>query len=425
MASGNVRTRPMWFWPLVAFLIGLLIGWLVIGWALWPVTWKNTLPQDLRPAERDAYLIMVAESLASNGDNALAEERLASWSRPALADDLQRLEVRLAGEDALQAEQVRALASALGFDLNAPTPGQAGGAPAAAASSLISSVQWRTAFTAALWLLLVLLGGAGVILLYRRWRASQERRVAPARALSGGDDRVWTEVTGRTPAEIAEDTKATWPEADAEPHDFSAGAPRWDEPETGLADEEEFAAPAPSGGRQADQTAVIAAGAAAGAAAGEAGKGPAAVAPVPSGALTKVSEMRALYQMGEPDYDEAFDVKDSSDAYIGECGVALVDPVGRGHDQAAALQVWLWDKTDPDTKVKVLMGEGAYRDTALRDQLAKDQPSVPVKPGATFELESYNLLLRGTVEKLDYADLEPAYGVFAEMQLLLQVFRKG
>jgi hypothetical protein len=141
--------------------------------------------------------------------------------------------------------------------------------------------------------------------------------------------------------------------------------------------------------------------------------------------LTKVSEFRSLFQMGEPDYDEAFDVKDSSGAYIGECGVALVDPVGRGHDQAAALQVWLWDKTDPDTKVKVLMGEGAYRDTALRDQLAKDHPSIAVKPGAVFELDSYNLLLRGTVEKLDYAELEPAYGVFAELQLLLQVFRKG
>ena len=45
--------------------------------------------------------------------------------------------------------------------------------------------------------------------------------------------------------------------------------------------------------------------------------------------------------------------------------------------------------------------------------------------GAVFELDSYNLLLRGTVEKLDYAELEPAYGVFAELQLLLQVFRKG
>jgi hypothetical protein len=150
-----------------------------------------------------------------------------------------------------------------------------------------------------------------------------------------------------------------------------------------------------------------------------------AAASVPSGALAKVCEVRALYEMGEADYDEAFDVKDSSGAYIGECGVALVDPVGRGHDQAAALQVWLWDKSDPDTKVKVLMGEGAYRDTALRDQLAKEHPSIAVKPGAVFEMDSYNLLLRGTVEKLDYAELEPAYGVFAELQLLLQVFRKG
>jgi hypothetical protein len=426
MASGNERTRPIWFWPLVAFLIGLLVGWLVIGWGVWPVTWKNTLPQDLRAAERDAYLIMVAESLDTTRDSALAMERLASWPDDVLAADLQRLQVRLTSEDPLQAEQVSALASAASLNLGA-TAGQPAGAQSASGGSPLAGFQWRSACTTGLWVLLVLAGIAGVIFLYRRWRAAQQQEPVPAirtspptaRDSAAGEEYTWTDSDSRTPAEISEDEKAAWPAGGVEGRGApGTSTPPWDERETAAAREEEFMPPS----RRAEPLDRTAAGASAGALAAASATGR---PPVPSGMLTKVSEFRSLFQMGEPDYDEAFDVKDSSGAYIGECGVALVDPVGRGHDQAAALQVWLWDKTDPDTKVKVLMGEGAYRDTALRDQLAKDHPSISVKPGAIFELDSYNLLLRGTVEKLDYAELEPVYGVFAELQLLLQVFRKG
>jgi hypothetical protein len=424
MASDNERTRPLWLWPLVAFLIGLLVGWLVIGWALWPVTWKNTLPQDLRPAERDAYLSMVAESLATSGDMALAQERLASWPNNVLVEDLGRLQIRLAREDALKAAEVQALASALGLDLSAAATGQPASAQPSTGGSALSGFQWRTVCTTGLWVLLVLLGIAVVVLLYRRWRASQMREPGPAIRTSTGDEYTYGEAGGRTPAEIAQDTKATLTASDVEGGSASrTSLPPWDESEEVPAGDEQFVpAPPRSASQRVDQFDRAAATSTAAAAVGASRP---VDASVPSGALTKVSEVRALYQMGEPDYDEAFDIKDSGGAYIGECGVALVDPVGRGHDQAAALQVWLWDKSDPDTKVKVLMGEGAYRDTALRDQLAKDHPSIAVKPGATFELDSYNLLLRGTVERLDYAELEPAYGVFAELQLLLHVFRKG
>jgi hypothetical protein len=419
MASGNERTRPRWFWPLIAFLVGLLVGWLVIGWALWPVTWKNTLPRDLRPAERQGYLTMVAESLTTSGDTALAQERLASWSAEDLAKDLTQLQDRLAREDALQSEQVKALASAMGVDLSAAAAGQP--APAQPATGF----QWRRVCTIGLWALLVLLGIAAVVLLYKRWRASQVQESVPAvrPAPKEQGDFTWKPVDGRSPAEMAQEAKSTWPAGDAEAASASSSSlPPWDERDE-TPGEEEFAPPSRPATRPAEP---VGRGAAAVASAGAvaAGTGRTA-APVPSGTLTQVSEVRALYEMGEPDYDEAFDVKDSSGNQIGEYGVALLDPVGRGHDQAAALQVWMWDKSDPDTKVKVLMGEGAYRDTALRDQLAQDAPSLPVKPGAVFELDSYNLLLRGTVERLDYAELEPAYGVFAELQLLLQVFRKG
>jgi hypothetical protein len=362
---------------------------------------------------------MVAESLDTTRDTALALERLSSWPDDVLAADLQRLQVRLDSEDPIQAQQVRALASAVNVGA---TAGQPAGAQPAAGASLLQRFQWRTACTTGLWALLVIAGIVGVIFLYRRWRATQQQEPVPAirpspssaRDSAAGPEYTWSDVDSRTPSQIAEGEKAAWPAAGVS----DASAPPWDERQAGPDRDEAYMPPS----RRGDQVDRTAAGAAAGAVGAAAGAGR---APVPSGMLTKVSEFRSLFQMGEPDYDEAFDVKDSSGAYIGECGVALVDPVGRGHDQAAALQVWLWDKTDPDTKVKVLMGEGAYRDTALRDQLAKDHSSIAVKPGGIFELDSYNLLLRGTVEKLDYAELEPAYGVFAELQLLLQVFRKG
>jgi hypothetical protein len=422
MASGNERTRPRWFWPLIAFLVGLLVGWLVIGWGIWPVTWKNTLPRDLRAAERQGYLTMVAESLTADGDTALAQERVASWSPEDLAKDLTQLQTRLAREDALQSEQVKALANALGVDLAGAGTEQSTAAQPAA--GLMGGFQWRRVCTTALWALLVLAGIAAIVFLYRRWRASQVHEPVPAIRPTPKEAFTWDAVDDHTPAQIAEEAKSTWPAADAGGGSTSRSSlPPWDEREAAPEDEEIFRPPPRATGQPAESAGR---GAPVGAAAGvAAGAGRAAAAPVPSGALTKMTEVRALYQMGESDYDEAFDIKDSAGAYIGECGVALVDPVGRGHDQAAALQVWLWDKNDPDTKVKVLMGEGAYRDTVLRDQLAKDHLSLSVKPGAVFELDSYNLLLRGTVEKLDYAELEPAYGVFAELQLLLQVFRKG
>ena len=74
----------------------------------------------------------------------------------------------------------------------------------------------------------------------------------------------------------------------------------------------------------------------------------------------------------------------------------------------------------PDTKVQVLMSEGAYRDTGLRDQLAGEHPAVPVRGHSEFHLETYNLVLSGVVENVEYADQEPANGIFAELVVRLR-----
>jgi len=159
---------------------------------------------------------------------------------------------------------------------------------------------------------------------------------------------------------------------------------------------------------------------------------PAAVAPVAAAvavagikpSFSAVGDYMAVYQMGEPDYDEAFDINDPTEGYMGQCGLQLNAPVGGNRDQAVALQAWLWDSSDPDTRTKVLMSEGAYRDTALRSEQAGQFEALQVRAGTEFELESHDLLLRGKVEKADFTDQEPNRSVFAELQVRMVVYRK-
>jgi LCP family protein required for cell wall assembly len=77
---------------LVALVLGLLFGWLVIGWQLWPVEWTGVTAVDLGEAGRAQYLDLVAESYVLNKDIGLAQERLAGFpldEQPALLEDVQ------------------------------------------------------------------------------------------------------------------------------------------------------------------------------------------------------------------------------------------------------------------------------------------------------------------------------------------------
>jgi hypothetical protein len=65
--------------PLVAgiagLVIGILIGWLVIGWGLWPVEWTDASPADLRSDAQVDYLRMSIDSYAQNQNAELARSR--------------------------------------------------------------------------------------------------------------------------------------------------------------------------------------------------------------------------------------------------------------------------------------------------------------------------------------------------------------
>lgn len=407
MASESTRTRPGWLFPLLAFVVGLLVGWLIIGWGVWPVTYTNSLPQDLRAAERDQYLSMVAESYARTGDLELAQERLRNWPDEELAPALGDLQARLLATDPQRASELQLLAGSRGAavvegEVPQPQPDvNAAPGPVAPVSEATDTSRMRSLCSAGLWVLLALAGITLFVWLFNRLRRSRsEAEMEPIGETVGPPS------SGKTTEQIAAEAKALWVTSDDE---LAKQGQLWQE-----ADDDDYDVPpaaAATSRSTATRTPV----------AGQSSPPP----KKSSAGGAKLAESLALYQMGEPDYDEAFDIHEAGGAYLGQCGLQLNDPVGKNRDQAVALQVWLWDSGDPDTRTKVLMSEGAYRDTAMRAQQASNHEAIVVKPGTEFELESHNLILRGAVEKVEYADQEPHRTVFSELQVRLSVYRKA
>ncbi len=453
------RTRPWYFWPLITFVAGLLLGWLIIGWWLWPVEWKNALPQDLAPRLQNQYLTMVAESYAANGNLQLAQDRLAGWPTAELAVALGNTQEFLAATDAARAANVQLLASALSVStgeagvsgagpLPTAEPVQPTPVPGGDGTAGLSLMRICTAF---LWIVLVLAAIGFFIYLFMRWRAAQQgteppdvgglarsilgRKAAPVER-TGYDygsareprDEFESSLAEQTAAEVAAREKDRWSgTTDSTWREVSSptAPPRVSyEDRLGTDFEEEVVEEAdlPPFMAPREETRPVAPRPAA---------EPAPEAPRPAPAVRRgglgasLGDFVAVYQMGEPDYDEAFDINDPIDGLVGQCGLQLNEPVGRNRDQAVALQVWLWDSSDPDTRVKVLMSEPAYRDTATRAQHVSEHEAVPVRQGTEFELESHDLLLRGHVERVEYAEQEANRAIFADLQVRMQVFRKS
>lgn len=101
-----------WLKGAVIFGLGLLLGWLIIGWVLWPVEYYDTDPPDLRRSHQEAYISLVADSFSLNGNLELARERLQDFSDEEIRDIILALLERQ-GEDLATNQRLRDLARAL------------------------------------------------------------------------------------------------------------------------------------------------------------------------------------------------------------------------------------------------------------------------------------------------------------------------
>ncbi len=143
--------------PAVTFIAGLVIGLVVLGWWLWPVAWTDASIADLRAADKQEYVRLVASDYALRPDSARAAAAIAQLGNdaPQVISDTLGTAV---GEDAIRVAQLRAVLESTG-QLN---PGEGGGTatPGGEQASLLD--QFRTPLLLCSVLVLLLLAAAGV-----------------------------------------------------------------------------------------------------------------------------------------------------------------------------------------------------------------------------------------------------------------------
>ncbi len=87
-----LNERPLISGLVIGTLAGILIGWLVIGWVIWPVRWVDANPALLREDFRRDYTEMAATLYSLTLDSAAAQERMREW------DDVELYVCQLANE---------------------------------------------------------------------------------------------------------------------------------------------------------------------------------------------------------------------------------------------------------------------------------------------------------------------------------------
>ena len=88
------RLKGAWRSLSVALGVGMLLGWLVLGWLLFPVKWTNTDPWDLRPEHQERYLSLVAEDYWRTLDIRSTMAALDGWDQEALSKRLASMGAR-------------------------------------------------------------------------------------------------------------------------------------------------------------------------------------------------------------------------------------------------------------------------------------------------------------------------------------------
>lgn len=80
------RQREVQVGALVGLVVGLLIGWFLLGWWLVPVRWVNAPPSELHPDWQKHYVAMVVDSYIVTKDLEAAQNRLQDFDDQRLAE---------------------------------------------------------------------------------------------------------------------------------------------------------------------------------------------------------------------------------------------------------------------------------------------------------------------------------------------------
>ncbi len=176
-----VRKYP-WLSIGVAFIVGLIIGLVFLGWYVWPVEWTDATPAQLAPEYQTAYVKMTADLYSLNGNAEMVQQALGGWGGDVVACSLAESTVD-PGERA-RLEAVATVVNGAGCAGIAPAAEEEGGG--------VSGMLLPVLF------LLLLLAGLVVAIFYFLNRRNQNRDD------SESDDLIYEDVPTSAPTAIAE-----------------------------------------------------------------------------------------------------------------------------------------------------------------------------------------------------------------------------
>ena len=104
----------------IAFLAGLFIGLVVLGWWLWPVQWSDAAPKHLRADLQEDYLRMAINSYARTPDDDLLARVVDGLGKDNAITLLAKVEKDYQGK--LDDKGIAAYQKALGIGAATPTP---------------------------------------------------------------------------------------------------------------------------------------------------------------------------------------------------------------------------------------------------------------------------------------------------------------
>lgn len=392
---------------LAAAAVGLLLG-LTAAWIIWPVRWVDTDPADLRPAHQAAYVQMVADSYALNGDIPLAQARLLELSR----DGVDRAPVaalvenvaagRQSAGDSAGATRLRRLSddTNLAAAATAPLPALPEASPEASARPPLPN--WVLFLFAAGVFIIALAAVAGLLLARSSRKAEAEPELpifdaglAPLVEGAESPGLKGAQPVRRPTLEEILGVNDTAPRSPS-PFDIDealnerpiARTSALQEPEEG----DDLLAPAASV-RPAD---------------------------TPTGVL---SQFEVVYHYGDDDFYHSVTIDTPSESFVGQCGIVISDVLGSdGAQQVDAFDLWLFETHGTRTVSKVLLSPWAAANDSILARLSRKGETIPARLGLTITLQTMTLRLTAQVAELSFQSNGPLReAVFEHLVLQVQV----
>ena len=141
---------------------------------------------------------------------------------------------------------------------------------------------------------------------------------------------------------------------------------------------------------------------------------------------TLLSTYAAHYHIGQPDYEDVYDIETEDEGHLGQVGVGI-DGMGgilsQDPEQVIVLDVWLNDTDSGETLTQLLLSEYAQQH-GVGDTSRSQRRPLPAQPALQFQLESESILLNCEVTEVHFLENRGTAGIFQSATIRMDAYQK-